>query len=70
MLFLFMFTFGFPSCSDQKHVIIHGVIQFGMDPLSEGFLKAIEQMIPNVPRCFCLRDPIWMFKTNFVQFTL
>ena len=43
MLLLFMFTFGFSTCSHQNHVIVHEVVKLGMDNLSEEFPKAIEQ---------------------------
>ena len=42
MFFLFMFTFSFSSCSHQRHVIIHGIVKFGIDHLLKGFSKDIK----------------------------
>ena len=67
---LVMFTFSLSSSSYQNHVIIQGVIKFVMECPSEGFPKAIEQTIPNIPSGFHLRDPIQMFNINLIQFTL
>ena len=69
MILLFVFTFSLSSCLHQGCVIIHGVIKFGTDHLSEGFPKAIELTIPNISICFHFRDSIQVLNLNFVQFT-
>ena len=69
MLLLLVFAFSLSSCSCQSHVIIHGVVKFGTDHLLEGFPKAIEQMVPDMPSCFHLRDSILMLNPNVIQFT-
>ena len=56
MLLLFVFAFSLSRCSHKGHVIIHGIVKFGTDHLLEAFLKAIEQMIPDMPSCFHFRD--------------
>ena len=41
-----------------------------MDCISQGFSKAIEQTIPNIFSCLCLRDSSQMLNLNFIWFTL
>ena len=70
MLLLFVFVFSLSSCLHQSHVIIYGIVKFGLDHLLEGFPKTMEQLIPNISSCFCLRDSLQMLNSNFIQLTL